>query len=187
MCLIHCLSPRKGGFDDLHEELQSDAVALTLNLPYNFSQMIFNYMALNITSSSKFLLYPRFIQMIIDDKIPDLPRANTDLMRFSHHNDKSYNRMKKYFQEDIPVVHPLFEHLINPSYVSPLVDRWRGNDSGNDEAEDVTGLEDYQGNTGTAGSINLGVGLFDREIGEGNVGDAGIVGENPADENRCKH
>ena len=35
--LIHCLSPRKGGFDDLHEELQSAAVALTLNLPYNFS------------------------------------------------------------------------------------------------------------------------------------------------------
>ena len=72
--LVHCLGSRKGGYDEIPEILQSAMVALVLNRPYNFSQMLLSHLIENITrkGNEKFLMYPRFLQKIIDEQVPQL-------------------------------------------------------------------------------------------------------------------
>ncbi|KAD3336811.1 hypothetical protein E3N88_32330 [Mikania micrantha] len=69
--LLHCISMRKGTFDELRDLMRSAMVALILNKPFNFFAMIFRYMSDNITKAKdKFLMSPRFVQMFIDEKFP---------------------------------------------------------------------------------------------------------------------
>ncbi|KAL8240311.1 hypothetical protein R6Q59_013666 [Mikania micrantha] len=70
--LLHCLSMRKGTFDELRDLMRSAMVALILNKPFNFSAMIFKYMSDNITKAKdRFYMYPRFVQMLIDERLPE--------------------------------------------------------------------------------------------------------------------
>ncbi|KAI3819646.1 hypothetical protein L1987_13488 [Smallanthus sonchifolius] len=66
--LLHCLGSRRGGFDDMCETIQSAFVALVLNIPFNFSEMVFTHLKENIylKGDNAYLMYPRFLQMIID-------------------------------------------------------------------------------------------------------------------------
>ncbi|KAF5803105.1 hypothetical protein HanRHA438_Chr06g0276681 [Helianthus annuus] len=68
---IHAMGHRKGGYDVAVEYIMCMVTALILHHPYNFSQVIFEHMKANITSD-KFFQYPRFIQMLLDDKIKNL-------------------------------------------------------------------------------------------------------------------
>ncbi|KAL8209522.1 hypothetical protein R6Q57_006254 [Mikania cordata] len=66
--LIHCLGSRRGGFDDMRETIQCTFVALLLNRPFTFSEMIFIHMKENVVlkGDKNFLMYPRFLQQLID-------------------------------------------------------------------------------------------------------------------------
>ncbi|HEY5235956.1 MAG TPA: hypothetical protein VIJ14_07250 [Rhabdochlamydiaceae bacterium] len=77
--IIVCLSNRKAGFDVLSHATQSAMTALVLNKPFNFSGLIFSYMKNNTSSRLKFLLYPRFIQLILDAVAPNLPKVGRRL------------------------------------------------------------------------------------------------------------
>ncbi|KAL8244023.1 hypothetical protein R6Q59_010281 [Mikania micrantha] len=57
--LFHCLGSRRGGFDDLWETIQCAFVALVLNLPFNFSEMVFTHLKENVMlkGGKKFLMY----------------------------------------------------------------------------------------------------------------------------------
>ncbi|KAL8229714.1 hypothetical protein R6Q57_014614 [Mikania cordata] len=56
--LIHCLGSRRGGFYDIRETIQCAFVALVLNRPFNFSEMIFTHMKENVMlkGDKKFLM-----------------------------------------------------------------------------------------------------------------------------------
>ncbi|MFS7912807.1 hypothetical protein Hanom_Chr02g00134191 [Helianthus anomalus] len=54
-------------------------IALTLNLPYNFSKLIFEQMKGNLVPGT-FMQYPRFLQMLLDDLIPNLVKDESDLL-----------------------------------------------------------------------------------------------------------
>ncbi|KAL8225974.1 hypothetical protein R6Q57_018531 [Mikania cordata] len=67
--LFHCMGMRKGIFDELRNLMRSAMVALILNKPFSFFAMIFRYLYDNITKAKdKFLMYPRFVQMLIDER-----------------------------------------------------------------------------------------------------------------------
>ena len=74
--LIVCLSARKAGLDGIGQTMQSAMVALVLNKPYNFSRYVFSSMANNISSPQhKFLMFPRFVQLLMNAQVADLPMA----------------------------------------------------------------------------------------------------------------
>ena len=53
--------------------MQSAMVALTLNKPYNFSNYVFTSMKDNLLiRPQKFLMYPRFVQMLLNRLAPNL-------------------------------------------------------------------------------------------------------------------
>ncbi|KAL8200167.1 hypothetical protein R6Q57_011506 [Mikania cordata] len=69
--LLHCMSMRRGTFDELKDLMRSAMVALILNNPFNFSAMIFRYLFDNITKAKyNFLMYPKFVHMLIDERFP---------------------------------------------------------------------------------------------------------------------
>ncbi|GJX16062.1 hypothetical protein Tco_0216894 [Tanacetum coccineum] len=64
--ILHCLSPKSGGWDQFGSIVATALICLSSNRVYNFSKMIFDGMVHNLESNSKFLMYPRFLQIILD-------------------------------------------------------------------------------------------------------------------------
>ncbi|KAJ0435030.1 hypothetical protein HanPSC8_Chr17g0789051 [Helianthus annuus] len=71
-CVVHALSHRKGAYDETSYYIMNINTFLVLNRPYNVSQVIFEYLKENIRAGSgKYIMYPRFIMMMIDDQFKE--------------------------------------------------------------------------------------------------------------------
>ncbi|GJR41380.1 hypothetical protein Tco_1217064 [Tanacetum coccineum] len=64
--ILHCISPKSGGWDQFDSSIATALICLSSNMVYNFSKMIFDGMVHNTESNTKFLMYPRFLQIILD-------------------------------------------------------------------------------------------------------------------------
>ncbi|KAJ0788426.1 hypothetical protein HanPI659440_Chr05g0191551 [Helianthus annuus] len=79
--LVHvfliCIPENKGGLDQLNRIQTCAMVALVNNQDYNFSAFVFDNMKRMLENLKKeiFMLYPRFIQMILDEKYLDLVKS----------------------------------------------------------------------------------------------------------------
>ncbi|KAI3811484.1 hypothetical protein L1987_21208 [Smallanthus sonchifolius] len=116
------------GTDGLKNALQAAMVALTLNKRFNFALYIYRELVMQITTAEGqgFLMYPRFIQMILNHLIPDLPQhpIRLTLTPMSKRIFTDCTKVKQQNAALIPVQTPLFGHLINPDYVEPPNDNW---------------------------------------------------------------
>ncbi|KAK1431792.1 hypothetical protein QVD17_08451 [Tagetes erecta] len=72
---IMCLDHRKGGTDGLNLDWARAMMLICRGQKANLAKLIFNYILENIhaTKAAKWLMYPRFIQMVLNDKLPNLP------------------------------------------------------------------------------------------------------------------
>ncbi|KAL8260142.1 hypothetical protein R6Q59_028095 [Mikania micrantha] len=104
------MSGYKGTYDMLNKDQSSAFVALAMNWGFNFSKFILNEMKGNLrgSKSEKFMMYPKFLQMIFDEKFPNLQRGvvTRDLKLFSESTFPliMQNRCGKYKFEEL---HPL--------------------------------------------------------------------------------
>ncbi|KAM0043935.1 hypothetical protein Hdeb2414_s0010g00347281 [Helianthus debilis subsp. tardiflorus] len=71
-CVLHALSYRKGAYDEPSDYIMNIITYLVLNRPYNISQVLFDHMVDNIRGE-KYIMYPRFIHMMIDDQVTNIP------------------------------------------------------------------------------------------------------------------
>ncbi|KAK1428222.1 hypothetical protein QVD17_17051 [Tagetes erecta] len=80
---IMCLDHRKGGTDGLNLDWARAMVLFCRGQKANLAKLIFNYMLENIHASkgAKWLMYPRFIQMVLNDKLPGLPVIGAELKK----------------------------------------------------------------------------------------------------------
>ncbi|KAK1415047.1 hypothetical protein QVD17_30817 [Tagetes erecta] len=85
---IMCLDHRKGGTDGLNLDWARAMMLFCRGQKANLPKVIYNYMLENIhaTKGSKWLMYPRFIQMILNDKLPNLPVVGEVLNIWSMHS-----------------------------------------------------------------------------------------------------
>ncbi|MFS8003140.1 hypothetical protein Hanom_Chr13g01210421 [Helianthus anomalus] len=96
MLMINTLSlDSKGAYDETSDCIMNIITCLVLNRPYNISQVLFNHMVNNIRGE-KYIMYPRFIQMLLDDQVSNLPKDPTDEMKLHHMNSETLNRLNKY-------------------------------------------------------------------------------------------
>nr|GEU93576.1 hypothetical protein [Tanacetum cinerariifolium] len=58
--ILHCLSPKKTAWEQFSSNIA------TTNMTFNFSKMIFKGMLKNLDNKYKFLMYPRFIQILLN-------------------------------------------------------------------------------------------------------------------------
>ncbi|GJY25271.1 hypothetical protein Tco_0399997 [Tanacetum coccineum] len=64
--ILHCISPKSGGWDQFGSTIATALICLSSNRVYNFSKIIFDGMVHNLESNTKFLMYLRFLQIILD-------------------------------------------------------------------------------------------------------------------------
>ncbi|KAM0003684.1 hypothetical protein Hdeb2414_s0274g00853861 [Helianthus debilis subsp. tardiflorus] len=132
-CVVHSLSHRKGAYDETSDYIMNIITCLVLNRPYNISKVIFEYMLENMRAGcNKYIMYPRFIMMMIDDQFKDIPKNNGNILGLRNMKSKPITRLTKGTHERVK---RLICKINNLAYIAPDKDRWRHekNDSDNED------------------------------------------------------
>ncbi|MFS7967690.1 hypothetical protein Hanom_Chr09g00788711 [Helianthus anomalus] len=90
-CVVHALSHRKGDYDETSDYIMNIITCLVLNRPYNVSQVLFDHLVDNIRGE-KYIMYPRFMQMMINDQVNDLPKDPADVLGLRHMTAETLGR-----------------------------------------------------------------------------------------------
>ncbi|MFS7968438.1 hypothetical protein Hanom_Chr09g00797441 [Helianthus anomalus] len=110
--VIHAVGHRRGGYDVAVDYIMCMVTTLILNRPYKYSQVIFEHMKAN-AAGEKFLQYPRFVQMILDDKIKNLEKVASDELILKHMTIATLDHLLVYKKKKPPPKRIKFSALIN--------------------------------------------------------------------------
>nr|GFA65902.1 hypothetical protein [Tanacetum cinerariifolium] len=77
--LLQSMSAKRTSWNEFSTVMASAVIRLSKGQKFNFSKYIFDSLVRNVDSSSKFYMYPRFIQSIIQNQVGDL---STHTIRF---------------------------------------------------------------------------------------------------------
>ncbi|GKE40798.1 hypothetical protein Tco_1464203 [Tanacetum coccineum] len=75
--LIQCLSAKRTTWNEFSSTMASAVICLATGRKFNFSKYIFESMVRNVDSSAKFLMYPQFIQVFLDNQVDDMTSHHT--------------------------------------------------------------------------------------------------------------
>nr|GEW57356.1 hypothetical protein [Tanacetum cinerariifolium] len=70
--LVQCISAKRTAWNEFSCSMMSAVICLATGRKFNFSKYIFDNMVRNVDSPSNFLMYPRFLQVIINAQVEDL-------------------------------------------------------------------------------------------------------------------
>ncbi|KAM0036747.1 hypothetical protein Hdeb2414_s0014g00430041 [Helianthus debilis subsp. tardiflorus] len=133
-CVAHALSYRKGVYDETSDYIMNIITCLGLNMPYNVLQIIFNYMVDNVgAGSGKYIMYPRFIQMMIDNQLKDLQKDPDDVLDLRNMTADTISRLSKGPEQR---TRRMICKIDNPAYVAPENDAWRHENSNSENEDD---------------------------------------------------
>ncbi|KAJ0715219.1 hypothetical protein HanPI659440_Chr13g0498621 [Helianthus annuus] len=119
-CVLQALSHRKGAYDETSDYIMNIITCLVLNRPYNISQVLFDHMIDNI-KGKKYIMYPRFIQMLLDDQVKDLLKDPADELKLHHMTSEILNRFNKYkgiTEDQEPRVKGMICKIKDPDYMA---------------------------------------------------------------------
>nr|GEX32668.1 uncharacterized mitochondrial protein AtMg00810-like [Tanacetum cinerariifolium] len=68
---------KRSAWNEFSCSMASTVICLPTGRKFNFSKYIFDSMVRNVDSPSKFLMYPRFLQVVMDNQVDDLTSHNT--------------------------------------------------------------------------------------------------------------
>ncbi|GJR17420.1 hypothetical protein Tco_0965947 [Tanacetum coccineum] len=91
--ILHCISSKSGGWDQFGSNIATALICLSTGRDFNFSKLIFDGMISNLKGKSKFLMYPRFLQMILN-----IQTENKNLFVSVLLTKKIFGNMKRSFQ-----------------------------------------------------------------------------------------
>ncbi|KAM0026494.1 hypothetical protein Hdeb2414_s0020g00558841 [Helianthus debilis subsp. tardiflorus] len=76
-----CMTENRGGIDQLNTTQTAALICVITNEPFNYSRYILETMKRNAIGlrKDKFLMYPRFVQMILNARYPELKRLGNTL------------------------------------------------------------------------------------------------------------
>ncbi|KAJ0616837.1 hypothetical protein HanIR_Chr02g0094941 [Helianthus annuus] len=76
-----CMTENRGGIDQLNTTQSAALICVITNEPFNYSRYILEVMKRNAIGlrKDKFLMYPRFVQMILNECYPGLKRSGSTL------------------------------------------------------------------------------------------------------------
>nr|GEV13041.1 hypothetical protein [Tanacetum cinerariifolium] len=75
--LVQCMSAKRTAWNEFGCSMASAVICLATGRKFNFSKYIFDSMVRNVDSPSKFLMYPRFLQVLITNQVDDLSSHTT--------------------------------------------------------------------------------------------------------------
>nr|GEX54527.1 uncharacterized mitochondrial protein AtMg00810-like [Tanacetum cinerariifolium] len=81
--IVQCISAKRTAWNEFISSMASAVICLATGRKFNFSKYIFDSMVRNVDSPSKFLMYPRFIQVVLDHQVDDITTHNTRYKSFA--------------------------------------------------------------------------------------------------------
>nr|GEZ87132.1 glutamic acid-rich protein-like [Tanacetum cinerariifolium] len=101
--LLQSLSAKRTSWNEFSTAMAYAVICLSKGQKFNFSKYIFVSLVRNVDSSSKFYIYPRFIQLIIQNQVSDLSTHTTRTMLqrmllmllFHHHHLITFHLLLK--------------------------------------------------------------------------------------------
>ncbi|GJT52269.1 putative ribonuclease H-like domain-containing protein [Tanacetum coccineum] len=112
--ILHCLSTKSGSWDQFGSSIAVALICLSNGRRFNWSSYIFKGMVSNIGNAKKFLMYPRFLQTILDGKGAgaDVQAQDGETIPESRHeSDHSQDHLSTPpRQQATSSVAPVFEH-----------------------------------------------------------------------------
>nr|GEY85986.1 putative RNA-directed DNA polymerase [Tanacetum cinerariifolium] len=109
--ILHSLSAKKTSWNEFSSTMASALICLSSGQRFNFSKYIFESFVRNVDSSSKFYMYPRFIQLIIQTNIADLSKHTTRYIS-PILTQKVFANMRRVRKGFSGVETPLFESIL---------------------------------------------------------------------------
>ncbi|GJX26417.1 hypothetical protein Tco_0232713 [Tanacetum coccineum] len=106
--ILHCLSPKKTSWEQFSSNIATAIICLATNRTFKFLKLIFDGIVKNVDSKTKFLMYPRFIQIILNKKKRLLNQHNRTYVAPSL-TQKLFSNMKRGFSG---VRIPLFDTML---------------------------------------------------------------------------
>ncbi|GJV11777.1 hypothetical protein Tco_1353318 [Tanacetum coccineum] len=105
--ISHCLSTKSGSWDQFGSQLAIALICLTEGRRYDWSSYIFKGMVNNINNHKKFLMFPRFLQMILE-----IEPKNTKQYHAFKLTSKMFANIRLNFQGDHM---PLLATMLSPA------------------------------------------------------------------------
>nr|GEX39943.1 putative ribonuclease H-like domain-containing protein [Tanacetum cinerariifolium] len=91
--------------------MASTIICLATNQKFNFSKYIFDNMVKHLDGGVKFLMYPRFVQVFLDNQVEGMDRHNA-IFVISSHKKKVFANMKREGKDFSGKVTPLFATMM---------------------------------------------------------------------------
>ncbi|GJU38546.1 hypothetical protein Tco_1191503 [Tanacetum coccineum] len=115
--VLHCLSPKTTAWNEFSTNLASAVICLAKGQKINFSKLIFDGILRNLDpTSKKFLMYPRFLQLFLNNQIA-LEEPFNDVYVTPVHTKKAFTNMKRQNKDFSGTVTSLFASMLVPQVV----------------------------------------------------------------------
>nr|GEX62786.1 putative ribonuclease H-like domain-containing protein [Tanacetum cinerariifolium] len=108
---VQCISAKRTAWNEFHSFIASVVICLATGRKFNFSKYIFDSMVRNVESPSKFLMYLRFIQVLLDHQVNEMTTHNTRY-KSPALTQKVFANMKRVGKGFSGVETPLFDFLL---------------------------------------------------------------------------
>nr|GEV91600.1 hypothetical protein [Tanacetum cinerariifolium] len=109
--ILQSMSAKRTSWNEFSSAMASAVICLSTGRKFNFSMYIFESLVRNVDSSTKFYMYPRFINLIIQNQLGDLSTHSTKYIS-SALTQKVFVNMRRVGKGCSGVETPLFEGML---------------------------------------------------------------------------
>ncbi|GKC13616.1 hypothetical protein Tco_1010398 [Tanacetum coccineum] len=109
--ILYCISSKSTALNEFSTNLASAVICLAKGQKFNFSILIFDGMLRNL-DPKRFLMYPRFLQLFLNNQLKDLPEPFNDTYETPKHSKKVFSNMARQSTKFLGKVTPLFESML---------------------------------------------------------------------------
>ncbi|GJR38503.1 putative ribonuclease H-like domain-containing protein [Tanacetum coccineum] len=109
--ILQCLSAKTTTWNEFSSTMASAIICLATNQKFNFSKYIFNNMMKNLEGGVKFPMYPRFVQIFVNQQLGDMSHHKKVYVT-PPHTKKSFTNMKREGKGFSGTITPLFATMM---------------------------------------------------------------------------
>nr|GEV94598.1 hypothetical protein [Tanacetum cinerariifolium] len=109
--ILQCMSAKTTAWNEFISTLASAIICLATNQNFNFSKYIFDNMVKHLDGGVKFMMYPRFVQVYLNNQVKGMD-MHSALFVISSHTKKVFANIKREGKDFSRKVTPLFATMI---------------------------------------------------------------------------
>ncbi|GJW40036.1 hypothetical protein Tco_0065881 [Tanacetum coccineum] len=109
--ILHCISSKSTAWNEFSTNLASAVICLAKGQKFNFSKLIFDGMLRNL-DPKRFLMYPRFLQLFLNNQLKDLPEPFNDTYETPTHSKKVFSNIGRKSKNFSGKVTLLFDFML---------------------------------------------------------------------------